>query len=52
LELCARLGSEVLAADPTPAEGGVARARLAPRFRALPEADFRARGVHLIARRR
>jgi hypothetical protein len=52
LELCARHGFDVLAADPTPAEGGVAPERLAPRFRALPPADYAARGVHLIARRR
>jgi SAM-dependent methyltransferase len=52
LELCARHGFEVLAAEATPAGPGVSRERLAPRFRDLPEADYRSRGVHLIARRR
>ena len=52
LELCARHGFEVLAADTTPSGPGVARERLAPRFRDLPDADYAARGVHLIARKR
>jgi hypothetical protein len=52
LELCARHGFEVLVAEATPAGAGVARERLAPRFRDLPAADYAARGVHLIARRR
>jgi hypothetical protein len=42
----------VLAAEAAPAGPGVGRERLAPRFRDLPEADYRARGVHVIARRR
>jgi SAM-dependent methyltransferase len=52
LELCARHGFEVLAAEATPSGPGVARGRLAPRFRALPDADYQARGVHLVARKR
>jgi hypothetical protein len=52
LDLCARHGFEVLAAEAAPAGPGVGRERLAPRFRGLPEADYRARGVHVIARRR
>ncbi len=52
LELCGRHGFEVLAAEVVPAGAGVARGRLAPRFRDLPAADFEARGVHLIARKR
>ena len=52
LELCAQHGFEVLLAEPTPAGAGVARERLAPRFRGLPAADYAARGVHLIARKR
>jgi hypothetical protein len=52
LELCARHGFEVLAAEATPAEPGVPRGRLARRFRAVPDADLRARGVHLVARKR
>lgn len=52
LELCARHGFEVLAAEITPAGQGLGRDRVAPRFRDLPETDYAARGVHLIARRR
>lgn len=52
LELCARHGFEVLATHVTPAPPGLTRDRLAPRFRALPAADYTARGVHLVARKR
>lgn len=52
LDLCARHGFEVLAAEATPAGPGLARDRLAPRFRTLPAADYAARGVHLVARKR
>lgn len=51
LALCARHGFEVLAAEATPAAPGLSPDRLAPRFRALPAADYAARGVHLIARK-
>lgn len=52
LALCERAGFAVLAADVTPAPGGLGRGAVAPRFRALPDTDFAAAGVHLVARKR
>lgn len=52
LELCTRHGFDVLVAEATPAGPGLPRHRLAPRFRALPDTDYAARGVHLVARKR
>jgi hypothetical protein len=52
LTLCERHGFELLANIRTPAESGVARPRLAPGLRDLPEEDYSTVGVHLVARRR
>ena len=53
LELCARHGFDVVAAEVTPADTpGVTPDRLAAAFRGLPGPDYTARGVHLIARKR
>ena len=52
LAACERAGFVVLAADTTPAAGGLGRDDVAPPFRELPDTDFAAASVHLIARKR
>jgi hypothetical protein len=52
VRLCADHGFKVLVARVTHAPEGVARGRLAPRFRELAAEDYTATNVHLLARKR